>query len=132
MLGQKTKNVQNDKLGKRTQAMRVTRFDTRYSDKQEYYSVKTGVLDYLGDEIILTVFPDKRTVTDEGYTEYTLSGEKRPYRLSKAQALIDAHKVSVANTYRQELYLKYDGDQWEDAVNRLVACIVDVYSIVNY
>lgn len=131
MLVQQMKSSGSSTLGKRTQKMRVARFDTRFSDKQEYYSVKTGVLDYLGDEIILTVFPDKHTVTDEGYTEYTLSGEKRPYRLSKAQALIDAHQVKMANTYRQELYLTYEGDKWEDAVNRLVACIVDVYSIIN-
>lgn len=126
MYNQTKTNQSGVKKGK----MSFSTFHNRFSDGRPYHSVKTGVADYLGDEIILTVFPDTQTVTDEGYTEFVLNGERRPKRIKEAKQLISAHGVTISDSYHQELSLTYEGDDWTDAVKKLVSCIVDVYSIL--
>lgn len=117
------------KLGKRIADLRA---EKSHLNGQIYYHVHTGILDYLGDEIILSVYPDRRIVTDEGYTETVLSGESGKLNISNAKILIDSHGVILRNTFEEELEVKYEGEHWEAAVSKLTACIVDVYSILTY
>lgn len=125
----KTLNIYDGSaLGKKIGNFTVNKFNTR-SDEGEYYSVKTGVSDYLGDEIILTVWPDRKIVTDEGYTEYLLDTDPRRMRIGDARKFIESSGVELTNSYNAHMTVHYEDDNWEEAVHLLTACIVDTCAI---
>lgn len=131
-------NIEPSKhLGKRVKEMTYTKFNTRrdegvyYSVRDEgvYYSVKTGVLDYFGDEIILSVFPHESLITDEGYTVHSIESGRKPVYVSKARLLIESHGAILTDTYYPNIQMTYDED-WIDVAKKLTSCIVDVYAVL--
>ena len=117
-------------LGKKIKDLKFKKVTSNNSG-DTHYNVETGVLDYLGDEITLLVYPKQKLVTDEGYTGLSLDSSRKPIDISKARLLINSHNVTLTNTYYQRMELEYEGSDWEEAVKKLTACIVDVYAALT-
>lgn len=94
-------------------------------------TVRTGILDYLGDEIVLTVFPDSHYVSDEGYTNYLCDMEYVQLRFSKARIFMESLGLTLVDGHYQELRLSYEGDNWEEATKKMVGCILDIYTVLT-
>lgn len=116
-------------LGKNIGMFKVKEFNEVNGDGV-YYRVNTGVSDYIGDEIILTVWPEKNIVTDEGYTEFLLESDERSMNIVDARLFIESSGVELTNTYNAHLVVHYEKDGWEEAVKVLTACIIDTYAIL--
>lgn len=117
--------LKENKLGQE-----IGTFEVREHKTKKYFSVKTGIADYLGDEIILFIYPEKKLVTDEGHTEFSLETDRRRLNLVDAKLFIESYGVRLTNTYNLYLEIDYRDDKWRDAVNKLTSCIVDTYAVL--
>lgn len=116
-------------LGKKINDVRLV----EYMDSQTPHILAySGVIDFMGDEIILTIFPEEGVISDEGYTEYALEGMGNRMYLSKVKILIKSHKVILTDGYTQSLELKLIDDEYVHSVNRLTSCIIDIYASLIY
>lgn len=116
---------EGEKLGKRKRDIQL---DKKKDNNCKGITVSTGVFDYLGDEIILTMLPDEKIISDEGYTDYALESILGNNDFSNVRLLIQAHHIEYIDDYKQSLIIHYTEDNHIEAIKKLTACIVDIYA----
>lgn len=120
--------MDESRLGERVSSLRYVSMD---NSNTPHILAYTGILDYMGDEIVLTILVDDNVVTDEGYTEYALEVNNNNKKLGDVSLLIKSHNVKQVDGYVQSLEKEYS-DDYEFAVKSLTSCIVDIYASLIY
>lgn len=121
--------VNKKDLGKRISDVRII---NNINKETAHILVYTGIIDFTGDEIVLTVLPDQNIVTDEGYTDYALESINGSLSFSNVSILINSYKVRVKDGMIQNLEHSFTNDNYMDSVKQLTACIIDIYASLVY
>lgn len=122
-ISEKQRIVAMEKMGNKKSSMKVIKHKNK-----DYWTFYTGYTDLFGDEIILTIYPDEKCVTDRGYTDYALQVYHFSRSVHRSKLMADTHGVKIANTYKQTLSINYEND-WKSASKKLISCILDIYAI---
>ena len=105
----------------------------RITEKEGFQTVSTGYLDYMLDELEIFLIPDKKLVTDAGYTEFKMNA------LAEYQDTIHAHglvMVPVKQTKEDGKTLITGGDllihytsenDKQEKIDKMRACILAIY-----
>lgn len=105
----------------------------RITENDGFHTVSTGYLDYMLDELEIFLMPDKKLVTDAGYTEFRMNA------LADYQDTIHAHglvMVPVKQTHIDGTTLIEGGDllvhytsekDKQEKIDKMRACILAIY-----